>query len=95
MPTSPPLIYRRVHRVDVGIGPYEGAGVRAVEDAGPYEGAGVRAVEDAGPYKGVQVDDLLTKADNHNIHLAHSVPSSTVCGTDQCVPYTGVYVTAK
>ena len=50
MPTSPPLIYRRVHRADVGIGPYEGAGVRAVEDAGPYEG--------------VQVDDLLTKAYN-------------------------------
>ena len=55
MPTSPPLIYRRVHRADVGIGPYEGAGVRAVEDAGPY--------------KGVQVDDLLTKADNHNNNL--------------------------
>ena len=55
MPTSPPLIYRRVHRADVGIGPYEGAGVRAVEDAGPYEG--------------VQVDDLLTKADNHNNNL--------------------------
>ena len=55
MPTSPPLIYRRVHRADVGIGPYEGAGVRAVEDAGPYEG--------------VQVDDLLTKADNHNYCL--------------------------
>ena len=55
MPTSPPLIYRRVHRADVGIGPYEGAGVRAVEDAGPYEG--------------VQVDDLLTKADNHNDNL--------------------------
>ena len=52
MPTSPPLIYRRVHRADVGIGPYEGAGVRAVEGAGPYEG--------------VQIDDLLTKADNHN-----------------------------
>ena len=55
MPTSPPLIYRRVHRADVGIGPYEGAGVRAVEGAGPYEG--------------VQVDDLLTKADNHNDNL--------------------------
>ena len=37
----------------------------------PYEGAGVRAVEDAGPYEGVQVDDLLTKADNHNYCLAH------------------------
>ena len=37
---------------------------------GPYEGAGVRAVEDAGPYEGVQVDDLLTKADNHNYCLA-------------------------
>ena len=36
---------------------------------GPYEGAGVRAVEDAGPYEGVQVDDLLTKADNHNNYL--------------------------
>ena len=66
MPTSPPLIYRRVHRADVDIGAYEGAGVRAVEDAGPYEG--------------VQVDNLLTKADNHNNQLRDKGLPDTALG---------------